>query len=250
MNVQGSGTVDLSRVGELGTILSIWAHPDDETYLAGGVMAAAVACGQKVTCVSATAGELGTDDPVTWPPERLGRVRRWEAGAAMAILGVTDHRFLDLPDGGLAGLEPAGPVAQLAALMTEVVPDTIVTFGPDGRTFHPDHQAVSRWVGPAWELAGRPGRVLHETWTREHLAVWSEEHERWGIYMTDERPVGAPTSELAVRLELADVLLDRKIAALCAMYTQIAPSLALLGEARFREFNQEESFVAWQPDPR
>ena len=25
----------------LGTILSVWAHPDDETYLAGGVMAAA-----------------------------------------------------------------------------------------------------------------------------------------------------------------------------------------------------------------
>ena len=25
----------------LGSILSIWAHPDDETYLAGGVMAAA-----------------------------------------------------------------------------------------------------------------------------------------------------------------------------------------------------------------
>jgi len=243
-------TIDLSRVGELGRILSIWAHPDDETYLAGGVMAAAVAGGQPVTCVSATAGELGTDDPVTWPPERLGRVRRWEAGAAMSILGVTDHRFLGLPDGGLADLDPAGPVAQLAALMTEVAPDTILTFGPDGRTFHPDHQAVSRWVGPAWEAAGRPGRILHETWTREHLAAWSEEHERWGIYMTAERPAGLPVAELTVRLELDGELLDRKIAALCAMYTQIAPSVALLGDRRFREFNQDESFVAWRPDPR
>ena len=32
----------------LGTVLSIWAHPDDETYLAGGVMASCVAAGQRV----------------------------------------------------------------------------------------------------------------------------------------------------------------------------------------------------------
>ncbi|HEU4840645.1 MAG TPA: PIG-L family deacetylase, partial [Ilumatobacteraceae bacterium] len=77
-----------------GPLLSVWAHPDDETYLAAGLMAAAVDAGQRVVCVSATAGELGTPDPVAWPPDRLGRLRRWETAAAMAILGVRDHRFL------------------------------------------------------------------------------------------------------------------------------------------------------------
>jgi LmbE family N-acetylglucosaminyl deacetylase len=43
-----------STPGTWGTILSIWAHPDDETYLAGGVMAAASANGQRVVCVTAT----------------------------------------------------------------------------------------------------------------------------------------------------------------------------------------------------
>ncbi|OOL28439.1 GlcNAc-PI de-N-acetylase, partial [Rhodococcus rhodochrous] len=38
-----------------GTILSIWAHPDDETYLAAGVMAAARDDGRRVVCASATA---------------------------------------------------------------------------------------------------------------------------------------------------------------------------------------------------
>ena len=75
----------------LGTILSVRAHPDDETYLAGGLMAAARDLGQRVVCASATAGEHGTDDPDRWPPERLGRVRRWEAAAAMAVLGVVMH---------------------------------------------------------------------------------------------------------------------------------------------------------------
>ncbi len=67
--VNAIAPLDIDR---LGTVLSVWAHPDDETYLAGGVMASCVAAGQRVVCVSATAGEHGTADPVAWPPERLG----------------------------------------------------------------------------------------------------------------------------------------------------------------------------------
>lgn len=91
-----------AMITSLGTILSVWAHPDDETYVAGGVMAAARCRGQRVVCLSATAGEHGTPDPVAWPPARLGLVRRWEAAAAMAVLGVDEHRILGLPDMGLA----------------------------------------------------------------------------------------------------------------------------------------------------
>ncbi len=86
-------TTPTVNTADLGTILSVWAHPDDETYLAAGVMAAATDHGQRVVCVSATAGERGTSDPATWPPARLGRVRRWEAAAAMAVVGVAEHRF-------------------------------------------------------------------------------------------------------------------------------------------------------------
>jgi LmbE family N-acetylglucosaminyl deacetylase len=230
-------------VPRLGTILSVWAHPDDESYLAGGVMAAATANGQPVVCVSATAGERGTDDPGTWPPDRLGRVRQWEAAAAMAVLGVRDHRWLGLPDGGLAHLDPAGPVCRIADIMAEVRPDTVLTFGPDGTTFHPDHRTVSAWVTAAWHRAGRPGRLLHQAATDEHMRTWRERYERWGIYMTDERPETVPADRLAVRLVLSDVALDQKVAALCAMHTQIAPALAVLGPADFRESNREEAFV-------
>src|SRR3546814_4570331 len=67
-----------TQVAALGTIQSIWAHPDDETYIAGATMAAARALGESVVCASGTAGEHGTDDPLGWPSERLGAVRRWE----------------------------------------------------------------------------------------------------------------------------------------------------------------------------
>jgi LmbE family N-acetylglucosaminyl deacetylase len=236
---------DVPRVvAPLGTILSIWAHPDDETFLAGGIMATAVANGQRVVCVTATAGERGTDDPERWPPERLARVRIWEAAASMAVLGVREHRVLGWPDGGMATVDADVGVAAVRALLDEVRPDTILTFGPEGGTFHPDHQAISAWTTAAWREAGSLGRLLHAALATDHLESWSALYEEWGVFMTDERPVGVPLERLALDLHLDGPLLDRKIAALCAMYTQIAPSIALLGEDLFRANNSRESYVA------
>jgi LmbE family N-acetylglucosaminyl deacetylase len=232
------------RVGTtagLGTILSIWAHPDDETYLAGGVMAAATDNGQRVVCVSATAGERGTPDPEAWPPDRLGRVRRWEAAAAMAVLGVTEHRFLGLPDGELAAYDEEG-LTIFGRLIDEIEPDTILTFGPDGRTFHSDHIAVHRWVTAAWHERGRPGRLLYATPTVEHLARHDELYERLGVYMSDERPSGVPTAELAFHLVLDGPDLDRKLAALGAMATQTRGVMAL-DPAVYAAAVAEEAFV-------
>jgi LmbE family N-acetylglucosaminyl deacetylase len=238
------------QVAALGTILSVWAHPDDETYVAGGIMALAVANGQRVVCLSATDGEKGTDDPDTWPPERLGRLRRWEATAAMAILGVTDHRLLGHPDGGLAALDRPGPVGQLVDVLHEVRPDTVLTFAPDGGTFHPDHQAVSAWVDEAWREAGSSARILHEAITDEYLQRWGHLIETWGVFMSDERPVGVPVADLALDVQLTGPFLDQKIAALCAMHSQIAPSLALVGESDFRAINSRETFIVADSRPR
>jgi LmbE family N-acetylglucosaminyl deacetylase len=230
-------------VPDLGTILAVWAHPDDETYLAGGVMAAAAANGQRVICVSATAGEHGTDDPQTWPPDRLGRVRRWEAAAAMAVLGVRDHRWLDYTDGTLRELDPAGPVARLADLIDGEEPDSILTFGPDGITYHPDHIAVGAWVRAAWERVGRRGRLLRSTFTDDHMRTWSARYEQWNVFMTDERPTGMAAADLAVQLHLSGAAMDQKMAALLAMHTQTAAAHADLGSAVYRDLNDEECFA-------
>lgn len=238
-----------AAVAPLGTILSVWAHPDDDTYLSGGIMAAAVANGQRVVCVTATAGERGTSDPAAWPPERLGRVRLWEAAASMAVLGVRDHRVLGWPDGGLAAMDTSVGVAGMRALIEDVRPDTILTFGPTGGTFHPDHQAVSAWTTSAWWECGSPGLLLHSALATDHLEVWGGVYEEWGVFMTDERPVGVPPERLALDVELHGELLDQKIAALCALYTQIAPAVAHLGEDVFRAANDRESYVAVAPFP-
>jgi LmbE family N-acetylglucosaminyl deacetylase len=225
-----------------GPLLSLWAHPDDETYLAGGLMAAARDHGQRVVCASASAGEHGTADPVTWPPDRLGLVRGWEAAAAMAVLGVTEHHIAGFPDGALDDHTAEG-VAWAGRLIDEVGPATIVTFGADGMTFHPDHIAVHRWVTAAWCQRGGPGRLLYATPTAEHLARFGARLEEWGVYMGDERPIGVPSDQLAVHLRLSGPALDRKIAALRAMATQTAAAIADLGLETYAELNAEEAFV-------
>jgi LmbE family N-acetylglucosaminyl deacetylase len=231
-------------VAELGTILSIWAHPDDETYLAGGLMAMARDRDQSVVCVSATAGERGTDDPVTWPPERLGPLRRDEAAAAMRILGVDDHRWLGWPDGGLVGVETEAAVAQVCDLLDRVSPDTVLTFGADGMTFHPDHVAVHRWVTEAWKRSDRSSRLLYAAVETQYLRRFGDRLEQWAVYMTGDRPVALDVADLDLHLDLDDAILDRKIAALAAMPSQTASAMALLSPQEYRELNRVESFVA------
>lgn len=226
----------------LGTILSMWAHPDDETYLAGGVMAAAAECDQRVVCVSATAGEHGTPDPATWPPDRLGRVRSWEAAAAMAVLGVGEHRLLGLPDLGLDQHEEQG-LDMVGRLIDEIRPDTILTFGPDGITFHPDHIAMHRWVTAAWDERGRPGRLLYATSTVDHLDRFRDIYEEWGIYMSDERPTGAAADQLALHVHLDGRSLDRKLTALRAMATQTSGVLQAIDADLYAAEVSEEAFV-------
>lgn len=238
-----SFAVSPGPIATLGTVLTVWAHPDDETYLAGGLMAAACDVGQRVVCVSATAGERGTDDPTEWPPERLGLLRTWEAGAAMAVLGVAEHRMLGMPDGALAGVAAADGIAVMSKLIASVAPDTILTFGPDGMTFHPDHIAVSTWVTEAWRASGRPGRLFHAAMTTSHVERFGELYRRWGVAMTDDPIVGVPDDDIGLRVRLAGSALDRKVAALAAMASQTRASIELLGADLFAENVAEECFV-------
>jgi LmbE family N-acetylglucosaminyl deacetylase len=204
-------------------------------------MAAAADNGTAVTCVTATLGEHGTPDPATWPPDRLGRVRSWEAAAAMAVLGIEDHRCLGLPDGGLDGLDAIG-IARVGALLDELDPRTILTFAPDGATFHPDHIAVHRWVMAAWERSGRRARVLCAAISEDHHREFAGLYEEWGVYMTDERPVPPDDDRLALRVVARGPALDRKLVALAAMASQTRPAADLLGD-RYAAMAAEECFV-------
>jgi LmbE family N-acetylglucosaminyl deacetylase len=231
----------------LGTVLGVWAHPDDEAYLSAGLMALSRAAGNHVTCVTATLGEHGTDDPETWPPDRLACIRRLEIEASLAILGVDDHRLLGYEDGTLERQCAATGIATIAEIIEDVRPDTIVTFGPDGITGHPDHQTISAWTTAAWERTGL-GRLLHATTTAAFADEHAELHDRVPVFGPG-LPRRTPNAEVAVAVELDDDLLDRKLAALRAQATQVEPLIAMMGEEIYRRWWHTESFATPSPAP-
>jgi LmbE family N-acetylglucosaminyl deacetylase len=160
----------------------------------------------------------------------------------MAVLGVHEHHVLGYPDGTLDRHDQSA-IASVVALIDEIDPDTILTFGPEGMTFHPDHIAVHHWVRTAWERRGADARLLLAAVSEEYLDRYRDLFEAWGIYMTDERPVGVPSDRLAVHHRLSGPMLDRKVAALRAMASQTAGIIAELGVEAYAAQNADEYFI-------
>jgi LmbE family N-acetylglucosaminyl deacetylase len=229
---------------ELGTVLGIWAHPDDEAFLSAGLMAAARDNGQRVVCVTATIGERGTPDSRRWPPDRLGELRVHELRASLAALGVTEHHLLGVSDGGCAGAPRAIMVDRIARIAERVQPDTVVTFGPDGMTGHEDHQVVSSWATEAHAGAVPGARLLYATTTDEFVDQWEPVRDRFDAFLVDGLPVRTPRDALAVELRLDPRLVDRKLVALRAQASQTTAMIAELGEDRLLGWWAVEAFVS------
>jgi LmbE family N-acetylglucosaminyl deacetylase len=227
----------------LGTILSVWAHPDDETYLCGALMARAAANGSRVVCVTATRGELGSPDEQRWPSGApLAAVRTKELESALGVLGVQEHHWLDYPDGGCLDVDQVEAVRRIAEIMAAVQPDTVLTFGPDGMTGHDDHKCASRWATEAFGQVGKDGASLHyATNTPTWLARFREPLDEHNVFMGAEPPC-TPADELSIGEIFVGELLDQKLAAIRSMTSQVEPLISALGEDFFREGMAEESF--------
>ena len=236
-------TADSGRVGRAPfTLLGVWAHPDDETYLSAALMRRFVASGGHVVLICATRGELGTDDPQL-DPRRLAAQRERELRTAMAHLGVHDVWVLGHPDGACADVDDVDVVPALTDAMRAVQPDLVVTFGPDGITNHPDHRAVSRWTTLAWLGAGerRSGRLLYATMTRSFVERHRREYSE--IPLTVEGPpIWTPEDEIALRIEPDADERAHKRAALRSHDSQIGGLVEVLGEDRLHDWWQVETF--------
>ncbi len=227
---------------DLGVVLGVWAHPDDEAYLSAGIMGALRDAGRRVVVATATYGEHGTPDPVRFPPAELAAARKEELRASLELVGVHEHHWMGYRDGTCADVAPALAVAKVVRLIDEVRPDTILTFGPDGMTGHPDHRTVSAWTTAAWRETGAHGRLLYATVTPGFHARWGALNERIGLWMSGPGPM-TPEHELAVRASFTGAELDRKVAAVRAHASQTDGLAAELGDDAFRHWWSTEAYV-------
>jgi LmbE family N-acetylglucosaminyl deacetylase len=232
------GATDLSWMG---TTVVVWAHPDDETYLSGGTAAALVDLGHRVVAVTATRGDAGGEDTTPAGRAATAQLRTTELEEALSVLGVTEHHWLGYEDGRCADTDPEAAVRRLADVFDDVGPDTVVTFGPEGFTGHPDHRAVSRWVDLALARSATTPRLLHAVAT-EQDRVDPELDEDFGVFELGQPRIVEP-DELALRLVLDPASLRRKVTALQAQASQTTGLIEAVGLERFSAWVAVEGFA-------
>jgi LmbE family N-acetylglucosaminyl deacetylase len=224
-------------------LLGVWSHPDDEAYLSAGLMARMTDAGHDVTVVTATRGEKGTDDPSLFGSAAFAADREVELRRSLRELGVTDLRILGHADGECDRAVSESGIEAIAAVMREVRPDVVITFGPDGITGHPDHRAVSSWTTEAWRRVGH-GDLRYATMTDGFIADHADLHDEIGVFADFglDGPFSVIADDIVADYELGDLELDRKRRALAAHATQTEPLAALMGEETYRTWWRNEWF--------
>jgi mycothiol S-conjugate amidase len=156
-------------------LMTVHAHPDDESSKGAATCARYVSEGVEVMVVTCTGGEAGSIlNPAMDRPDVLADmvgVRRAEMARAAEILGV-EHRWLGFVDSGLPegdpkpplppgcfALEPLEvPTEALVRVMREFRPHVVVTYDENGGYPHPDHIRTHEVSIAAWEACGDPDR--------------------------------------------------------------------------------------------
>jgi LmbE family N-acetylglucosaminyl deacetylase len=216
---------------KLGTIMGIWAHPDDESFMVGGILSMAAAAGQKVICITATKGEAGVQNESKWPAATLAETRSKELAAALKILGIKEQQWLGYTDGGCADVSDDEAVAKIIDLINKYTPDTIITFPPDGMTGHPDHQSVSRWARLAAAKSGSNPEVYFAVQTQESYDSFLKVmDEQFNVYFATDNPIFIPQDKCDMHFLLPPDIAERKTAALKAQESQFDAMFAFLGD--------------------
>lgn len=131
-------------------LLAVLAHPDDESFPAGGTLARYARLGWDVFLVCATYGEGGQrGEYEALGVNEFGNVRRAELEAACRALGIHPPMFLECADRGVATVCWNSAAQQITQIMRWIEPDVVITFGLDGVSGHPDHVAMSQIVSTA-----------------------------------------------------------------------------------------------------
>jgi mycothiol S-conjugate amidase len=192
------------------SLLSVHAHPDDESSKGAGTVARYHAEGVHTVLVCCTGGEEG--DILNPAMDRedvkadIGRVRREELDRAAAIIGYDEVVMLGYRDSGMPDSEAnANPeafanapldeaVGRLVAIIRRTRPQVVLSYGDEREWYpHPDHlrvheitqPAVDRAADPSWyPEAGEPwqvAKIYHSIWSRRRFEAMHEKYLELGL---------------------------------------------------------------------
>jgi N-acetyl-1-D-myo-inositol-2-amino-2-deoxy-alpha-D-glucopyranoside deacetylase len=205
------------------SVLGVFAHPDDESLSAGGLLARASAGGARTTVVTAT-----------WSPDS---VRGPELAEALRILGAGEPRMLGYADALVPESAPGSPrlldapldqvVGRLVMHIREFRPDIVVTHDAyGGMTGHQDHLHTYRVTVLAAEAAGLAKLYPEAGEPWQPRALFLATHPD-SVVPALRKAIGArravysvPDEQITERLDVTPWL-DRKIAAVLAHRSEV-----------------------------
>jgi LmbE family N-acetylglucosaminyl deacetylase len=213
------------------TVLVVVAHPDDETFGTGSVIAKVAADGARVIVCCATRGEAGEDaSGTTRTAQELGAVREQELRAAARALGAVDVVLLDFADSGMTGAMPEHALSRVdvaevadavAEVITRVAPDVVVTLDCQGVNDHRDHQRIGDATTLAFQKVALPGACLYY-WTLAApvMREWLAEMKANGLFdKYVDLELGRPEADITTILDVSRVM-DARRAAIAEHHTQ------------------------------
>ncbi|MET8226034.1 PIG-L deacetylase family protein [Streptomyces sp. NPDC005301] len=243
---------------ELPSILGVFAHPDDESLLAGGVLARHAASGSRTAVVTAT-----------WAPDTP---RAAELADALAVLGAGTPRMLGYADARAEDSAPGRPrwcdldldeaIGQVVMQIRQFRPTAVVTHDALGQlTGHPDHRRTHQVTLLAVEAAaladlhpeaGPPCRVS---------TLYAATHPQYGIgalrpllQKVGKTMLSVPDEHASATVDVS-AWLDQKWAAILSHRSQLADErplpalLSRLDEATRAQILGTEYFSRLHPFP-
>ncbi len=124
-------------------LVAVFAHPDDERIV-GPLLARYAREGHEVYLMIATDGSKGVREHAGVPAgDSLARARAEETRCAARQLTIHPPILLGFEDGGLASFASLEKLREdVRRVLSDLQPDVVIGFGPEGGTGHPDHRLV------------------------------------------------------------------------------------------------------------
>ncbi len=180
------------------SVLAVYAHPDDELFHGGGLLAHFAERGAQVTLACATRGEAGKAHPSLGRVDDIGAVRTEELRLSCARLGIGEPVFLGFHDSArkerqrhddpraLANVDMLEVEAAVRRVIADVTPHVIITFDPHGGYYHPDHIAVHRATTAAFFSSGElgataPERLFYSAFSDSAYRQHMDASRGWGV---------------------------------------------------------------------
>lgn len=135
------------------SVLAVVAHPDDESFGLGAVLAGFAEAGAQVSVLCLTRGEASSLQGVAGD---LTELRNQELDEAAAALGLHKVELLTYPDGRLPEVDLDKLAAHVVTTARAVAAVGLIGFDLTGVTGHPDHAYATAAALRAADALGLP----------------------------------------------------------------------------------------------